>query len=587
MRKLLLLVFLAFLFIHAAPSPEKPNLLLVTIDTWRADYISFSGSGRVRTPFLDSLAKEGSCIPDMETPSTITTPAHASILTGNYPSEHGIRDNTHFKLKENAVTMARLFKEAGYRTIGVISAAPLRKVYGLDNCFEDYDEEGVGPEGDGAMTPSSRTGATSAGRALELASGSKPGPLFLWLHLYDPHYPYSPPAEFGRQYPNDPYAGEVAYTDSVLAGFVPALLSKKPGTWIVIVTGDHGEGLGERDEMTHGFLLYKETRQVPFVLWRNDGRREKFGDGAKSLVDIFPTVCRMFSLRSTPCAGVSLFADTRDRRWLFSETYFPTFSFGANPAFSARRDGAIYIEHGTSREVYEDRGEKDNLYQARGDFAFQARKEMAGIFHAGDLPSPDLSMTSAELEALKSLGYMGSPTGAVRKVMSCDLREFSRDYTNYFSRGNEHRRKGELNQALLDYNSMAEKYPGSSVLHFEKGGLLMKMDRYKEAKDQFILCLKLDPGHTKAMVNLGNIYSREGNSREAENLYLSALKLEEGLAAAHINLAYLYYGDPGKKPLVISHLRRFLDLAPDSSQRAQVEATIRELLAPENTPTSK
>jgi arylsulfatase A-like enzyme len=578
-KKSVLLFIAVILFISAAPDQSKPNFLLVTIDTWRSDYISASGCRKVQTPFIDKLAGEGSYIKRVDTPSPITTPAHASILTGLYPINHGIRDNSHFRLKDNIRTMAQLFKDSGFKTIAVISGAPLKRNYGLDRGFDVYDDEGLGTEGvegDDGMFPSSRDARKSAERALESAGKTQKGNVFIWLHLYDPHYPYTPPGEFLKKYPQDPYAGEVAYVDKVLGDFVPALMAGNKVRWIILVTGDHGEGLGENSEETHGFLLYKQTREVPLILWDSERKMDDFGTGAKSLIDIYPTVVELFSFQKSGCDGVSLFKNTSASRWLFSETLYPTMSFGANPAFLARKDDEICIRHGTSMEVYQGADEKNNLCETRKVFAAAAAAELKKFFGDGHAPSSNLKLTDEETKALASLGYIGS-SQVPQKISSCDLREFSKDFTRYFSRGNRELAKGDLGKALFYYDMMIKEYPNSSVLHFDKGGLFVEMKRFSEAKEEFRTCLELDPRSGHAMLNLGNIMMMEGKPAEAEKFYLSSLSCEEDQALVHLNLGILYSQNLKNNNLAIKHLRRFLELCPDYAQRNNIENQIRAL----------
>lgn len=577
MKKSVLLALVAFLFLSAARDPEKPNFLLVTIDTWRSDYISASGSGRVQTPFLDKLARDGGYIKRIDVPAPLTTPSHASILTGLYPIHHGIRDNSHFRLRDNIKTMAQLFKEKGYKTIGVISAAPLKTNYRLDRGFDIYDDEGIGVEGDEALAPSSRDALKSTGKALEWAGKAKGSNIFLWLHLYDPHYPYVPPPKFMNIYPSDPYAGEVANVDEVLSAFVPKLMAETKGEWIILVAGDHGEGLGEKDEMTHGFLLYKQTREVPLILWDSEKKTPGFGAGVKSLVDIFPTVIDLFSLKPSGCDGISLFKNTSTERWLFSEAFSPLTDFGLAPALLARKDGEIYIKHGTSVEVYQGADEEKNLYESSKSFASAAGKELAKFFGDEQVPPSNLKLSDEEIKSLVSLGYIGSSSHVPQRGGQCDLREFSKDFSRYFSRGEQERHEGNLDKALFYYDVMITKYPNSPVLHLHKGYVLIEMQRFGDAREEFTACMKLDPRNSDAMLNLGNIMMMAGKFKEAEKFYLSALGCEEDKALAHYNLGILYSRNLKNNGLAIKHLQRFLELATNAPQRDSAENLIRTL----------
>jgi tetratricopeptide (TPR) repeat protein len=577
MKKATFLVLAVLFLISAIPNQKKPNFLLITIDTWRADYISASGSGKVQTPFIDKLAKEGNYIQRIDTPVTLTTPAIASIMTGLYPINHNIRDNSHFSLKDNVRTMAQVFKDNGYETIGVVSGAPLKKIYGLNRGFDFYDDEGFGEEGDDIVGLSSRNAGKSARRALESIKNAKSDKVFIWLHLYDPHYPYTPPPEFIKKYPRDLYAGEVAYVDKVLGDFVSGLMAEKKGDWRILLSGDHGEGLGEKDEETHGFLLYKQTREVPLILWDSEKKMAHFGKGTKSLVDIFPTVLDLFSFQQSGCDGVSLFSDTSNARWLFSETFCPLMDFGLNPALLARKDENIFVKHGTSVEIYQGPDEEKNLYEIRKGFAATAEAELKKFFGEGHIPSSSIKLTDEEIKTLGSLGYISSSSRTPQKISSCDLREFSKDYSSYFSLGESEYKRGHPDKALFYYDIMINKYPNSSVLRVHKGYVLIEMKKFRDAKEEFQACLKLDPKNSVAMVNLGNIMMTEGKPRDAEKFYLSSLSCEKDQAEAHLNLGILYSQYLKNNDLAIKHLTRFLELAPKASQRDDVENLIKVL----------
>ena len=577
MKRIAQFILLSFISISVATGQKQPNFLLITIDTWRADYISASGSRRVQTPFLDRLAREGSYIKYADAPTPLTTPSHASILTGLYPVNHSIRDNSHFRLRDDVKTMAQLFRGKGYGTIGVVSGAPLRSIYGLNRGFDIYDDAGIGSEGDNALVPASRAARESSLVALEWAKKARATNIFLWLHLYDPHYPYTPPQEYRNKYPKDYYAGEVAYIDKVLGDFVNRLMVGRRGSWVIAVTGDHGEGLGDRGEMTHGILLYRQTREVPLILWDSEKRARGFGPGAKGLVDILPAISDLFSLDRPNCDGISLFSDTTSTRWLFSESFSPVTNYGLNPAILARKGEEIYIRHGTSLEVYQGGDEEANLYAARRGFAASAEAEIKKRSLGGRVPSSSLKLGGEEIETLASLGYITSSSPATQMAIPCDLRDFCKDQSNLFGRGQEELKNGNLEKARSLYEMMVKKYPDSPMLRLFNGNLLVNMKKFGEAKHEFKTCLKLDPRNSDAMNNLGNIMLLEGRLEEAEKFYRSSLSCEEDKADAHYNLGMLYARDPGRRSMAISHLRRFIELSPKSPQRKNAENLLRSL----------
>lgn len=578
MKKIFYPTLLVLLCLTASPREGGRNFLLVTIDTWRADYISASGMGKVATPFLDKLAGEGRYIKFAESTCPMTTPAHASILTGLYPNRHGIRDNRNFSLDGGAVTLAQLFKQRGYLTAAVVSGKPLQKRYGLDRGFDQYDDREMDEEGktDRLLKGSLKTGREAAVLALSISEKAK-GDLFLWLHMYDPHFPYNPPREFSRKYPRDLYAGEVSYVDAVLADFMPRLLASKEGRWTVIIAGDHGEALGDHGEQRHGILLYASTRTVPLICWDSRERIRPFGNGVKSLIDIFPSAQEIFGLPPSKCDGVSLFNDTKDRRSLFSETFFPL-CFAANPGYSVRTDSQVFIKHGSSSEVYADGfPEGRNLSAERREFALRSRELLKKYSSEGGRLTPNLRLTAEEQRALASLGYIGSFSGDTDKITTCDLRDLAADFTAYYERGDEMTNKGNLNILLAEFDRLLKKYPFSPMLHCDKSKMLIEMRRYEQAEEECKVCLMLDQANATACSNLANLKAMKGKFAEAEKYYLLSLSRDEGSAIAHLNLGLIYFEKMNKNREAAEHLKRFLELAPEHQRASEVKEVLRKI----------
>ena len=569
-KKILPVLLTLFLSIRICSS-EDVNFLLITIDTWRADYISVSGSKKVETPFLDKLANEGIYLKYVDTPCPMTTPSHASILTGLYPKNHGIRDNRNFKLKDNTITLATLFKEKGYKTYAVVSGIPLLKRYGLNKGFDIYDDEDLEREDtlEKAIKGSLKSAEQVSERALKILQNDK-GKTFLWMHFYDPHYPYKPPALFSSI--KDPYAGEVAYVDSVLKGFFEKIL-KDDKKWIVIITGDHGEDLNEHNEETHGILLYNTTRKVPLILWDQSKKMKTFGKGAKSLADIFPTIVEIFDLRETKSDGLSLFKETQ--RALFSETYFPL-CFGANPGFSFKKENFVFIKHGTSEEVYkDDYKEGENLYSKNKDFVKESLREIKD--YSRDDLKPNLKLSEEELKTLTSLGYIGSSSLSNNKITVCDLRELAKDFTSYTQKGWEMAEKKNPQIIIDEYDRLLKKYPYAPLLHCDKSAILIRMKRYEEAYKECNLCLMLDPQNAVASSNFANLLAMKGKFREAEKYYLISLTIDETQPLTHYNLGMIYYEKLNNRDGAVKHLKRFLELDPENPNTQKAKNALKDL----------
>ena len=225
-----------------------------------------------RTRHLDRLAAEGARFETVVAPAPITLPSHSSILTGLYPFEHGVRNNGNFYLAERFETLATRLKARGYRTGAFVSSFILDRRYGLDRGFDVYDDHMEGAYAQVVTLQAERRGdrtALALGRWIDERAKEPDDPFFAWLHLYDPHEPYRPPHPFRDLFANDPYDGEIAFDDAIVASVLDRL--RRAGLLdrtLVVVTGDHGESLGEHGETTHSMFLYEAAIRVPLILWR-------------------------------------------------------------------------------------------------------------------------------------------------------------------------------------------------------------------------------------------------------------------------------------------------------------------------------
>ncbi|HET9768691.1 MAG TPA: sulfatase, partial [Thermoanaerobaculia bacterium] len=282
-----------------APRSPRPDVVLVTIDTLRADAVGFAGNRRVATPNLDRLAAAGRVFTDAHAHNVVTLPSHTNLLTGLYPYQHGVRDNSGFALPADVSTLATVLHDAGYVTGAFVGAYPLDSRYGLARGFDVYDDRTTTGAGEEQLVLAERRGDEVVAAALDWwraqdAEARKPSPAprrprFLWVHLYDPHASYEPPEPFASRYAKEPYLGEVAAVDAFLAPLLLPHLERREPPCLIVVTGDHGESLGEHGEDTHGLFAYEATLHVPLVLW---GRGVAAGSDARPArhVDVFPTV---------------------------------------------------------------------------------------------------------------------------------------------------------------------------------------------------------------------------------------------------------------------------------------------------------
>jgi len=356
---------------------QARDVILVTIDTLRADSLGFAGNTRVKTPFLDSLAARGAVFRNAHAHNVITLPSHVNILTGLYPFQHSVRENSGFILDAKVPTLATMLKGAGYATAAFVGAFPLDRRFGLAHDFDTYDDN----YGKGQATVDFVIQERRASAVLDAATAwwraNEGKKRFVWIHLYDPHAPYTPPEPFATEYRDREYLGEIAYVDSELQSKLAPLLAADDGA-LVVVTGDHGEALGDHGELTHGLFAYESTLKIPLVV-AGAGVAHRSEDGYVRHVDIAPTILDRLGLPIPDSwEGQSLLAPTRTR-FTFHQTYFLPNRF----AVLYRRDEALFKFIATPQygkeELYDltrDGGEVHNLVDEQKDLSALLREQV-------------------------------------------------------------------------------------------------------------------------------------------------------------------------------------------------------------------
>jgi arylsulfatase A-like enzyme len=312
--------------------PEDTNVLLITIDTIRADRIGCYGTDRVKTPNIDALAKNGALFTRAFAHNPMTLPSHANILLGATPPYHGVHENSKAVVAENFMTLAEFLRDKGYATGAFIGAFPLDSRFGLAQGFDVYDES-YPSKAEEAFTLAERRADKVMAAAMNWL-GKQHTRWFAWIHLWDPHAPYLPPGEFLDLYKTDPYSGEIAYTDSELGKLMDFLkVNRFHDNTIIILTGDHGEAFGEHGEEKHGYFAYNTTLWIPLIIT---------GPGIKTIqvkeyvchIDIFPTVCEMLgSSRPAFLQGISLMPLIKGKKIKSRAIYFESLDAYYNSGF--------------------------------------------------------------------------------------------------------------------------------------------------------------------------------------------------------------------------------------------------------------
>jgi choline-sulfatase len=572
--------------VSAQRKTPPPDVFLITIDTLRADHIHCYGYDRVQTPALDGLAKDGVRFAQAFTPSPITNTSHASILTGLLPGSHGVTDFA-VPLSPSHPTIAELFKKNDYHTAAFIGAVILDSktlAPGFDRGFDFYDNFPENPQAKSRWGRVERRGIEVVQHAEAWLSQHPAGPHFMWVHLYDPHDPYEPPSPYSQTYKDRLYDGEIAYADSALANFIAYL--KQRGRYqnaIIAVVGDHGEGLGEHHEETHGIFLYDTTTHVPLVV-KLPGSLDAGAVVREqvSTVDIAPTLLELVGAASLQKRdGESLTpyfaAGDKTERPAFGETDYPL-RFGWAPLRSVRAGGFKYIEAPRPEfyNLHVDAAELDNRYEPWNERVQRSRAMLAEL--RAKEPPPEVSRGSVgpgTINELKALGYLGradvgSATTAPEPSMLPDPKDKIEEQNLLHTAmvASEDNRAAEARQALekvltlnpksptalrqlgelelhaADYEKAAqhlkaamELRPDDATAAFYEGQALEKLHDLAGARDALEISLKLLPGQFPARLLLGQVYLGLKNPKAAEDQFEAALLLQSNSLDALLGLA--------------------------------------------------
>lgn len=346
MRWWMILVLVA-MFAGSASAAGKPNIILITIDTLRADHLGCYGSKSNASPHIDQLASKSIVFENAFSVAPITLPSHTTILSGVYPNKHGVRDNAVFAPAPQPLLQESL-KADGYHTAAFVSGAPLLNRFGLARGFDLYDDDFTGRE---------RTAEATTQRALQWIAQQK-SRYFVWIHYYDPHAEYQPPDPYRERFRNQPYDGEIAFVDDQIGNLLEAIHSNAT----ILITADHGESLGEHGEKTHAVFLYNATLRVPLILY-SPGARPGHRSDPVSLVDVAPTLREIAGLSAAESDGISLNKPSPDRS-LFAESLYAQRNFGFAPLYAEIHSGLKFIQapHPELYDLRTDPKEQTNLY---------------------------------------------------------------------------------------------------------------------------------------------------------------------------------------------------------------------------------
>jgi arylsulfatase A-like enzyme/Flp pilus assembly protein TadD len=547
-----------FLLLNGAPlvrGQSSPSVILVTIDTLRADRLGCYGYAAGETPTLDALARAGTRFKSAYTPVPITLPAHASLLTGMFPMATGMHDFSGNKLPASIPTVARLLKEKGYTTAAFIGSAVLDSRFGLNEGFETYfDHFDFSRLLETNLDQMERRGDLVVDEALSWLKRGQRRPIFLWVHIYDPHHPYTPPEPFASKFRARPYDGEVAFADAQVGRLLAALKQQAIlDSSLVVVAGDHGEGLGEHGEATHGFFIYNSTLHVPLII-KVPGVAPRVVEDEVSLVDVMPTILQALKIPiPSSVQGRSLLGLAQGRPGaaasnLYAETYLPLLHFRWNQLRSLQVRGIKYIE-APKPEIYDlktDPGELKNLYATRKASGNEMRDRLNALIRrltpSGGATGEKEFTDPALFERLKSLGYVAVSAGSFAEAGGEPLPD-PKDRIEIYelvSAALADSQRGRYADSLAKLRQAEKVETRSVTIHYLTALNYYRQRDFPRAIERFEQTLRIDPKFALAAYYLGQAYLQTKNLDAATAALERALELDPTNFTAAYNLGAAY-----------------------------------------------
>lgn len=544
---------------HRDPTPAAPSVLLITLDTVRADHLRCYGYLRIETPNLDRLARDGIRFENAYAQVPNTLASHTVILTGTYPMFNGVRDFTSAALAANIPTLAETLHHSGYQTAAFVSSIVLNSMWGLNRGFELYDDHvAIDTQRERFLFLTQRRGDYTTDRLLDWLGHRDGKPFFAWLHLYDAHSPYTATEPYHRRYPNRPYDAAIAFDDEQVGRVISRLraLNRYKGTLIVLLS-DHGESLGEHGEPEHGFFVYNATLHVPLIVkLPGQTTSSRVILQPVAAVDVAPTIVQVTQPSSAArFQGYSLLRQIDTQRSaraeaVYAESLYPRDSFGWHELRALVGSEFAYIE-APRPELYDlkrDPGEDSNVIATHSAVAASLLDELSeyGRKFAPREPSLPVSLDTETLEKLKSLGYVAYRAGPANHGADQDRPEAPdpKDKIKTLNRilrasdlsGSQ--RYTEADQLLTE---IEREEPDLYVVPFQKGENLLAWGKPRPAITEFNKALSRNPTFDQAALGLGRAYFLLGQDAQAATAFELALHLNERNFLTKVALAKVYW----------------------------------------------
>jgi arylsulfatase A-like enzyme/tetratricopeptide (TPR) repeat protein len=574
-----------YLYNSSASTEKIDRVLLISIDTCRADYLSCYGYPRKTTPNIDAVAEQGVLFENVISPIPTTLPAHSSVFTGTIPPYHGIHDNMNYRLNDSNVTLAEILKDNGFTTAGIISAFVLDSQFGIDQGFDYYNDDFV--------TTLNTTGvderlADETSRfAIEWLDKHNDEKFFLFLHYYDPHFTYEPPEPFRSKfqtvsesgkntlkYQQNLYAGEIAYADHCIGRVLDKLKTLRIyDSTLIIILGDHGEMLGEHAEVTHTFFIYQSAVKVPLIFKLPGKNTPRTTDQLAGLIDIVPTICSLLDIETPPqVQGMDLSAcfDKNTAVYTDRELYCESLEatkYRANSLLGILTDRFKYIQT-TRPELYdlaEDPTESDNLIDRQPQQGRILKDRLSRILELSVRSGVSAAKERPDTQTIKRLESLGYVAGVLDEDFSFDqTRDDPKDLIDFHMKNLDTSvllEQKEYDQAIRLCKELIAQRPDAYLPYFRLASIAKQQDDYPKAIVYLKKAIELRPEDSQLHYYLGIAFLHEKQSEKAAEHFTESLRVNNYQPETHLRLAEVLY-ESEDYDRTIEHLTESLRLRP-------------------------
>ncbi len=536
---------------------DRPNVVLITLDTTRADHLPLYGYNGVQTPHLNELGERGVVFEQCATVSPLTLPAHCSILTGYYPPYHGVRVNGNNALSDSVTTAAEIFSRAGYKTAAFIGAFVLDGRWGLKRGFDHYDDQfDLKKYKQLDLGTVQRPGNEVADAALRWLEENGEKPFFAWVHFYDPHLPYEPPEPYFSQYnyfpPVSLYDGEIAFMDEQIGRIHNWLKAKGlDRRTVIVLVGDHGEGLGDHGELAHGFFIYDYAVHVPLIMVCPHPRLQKVRVPVQvSVVDILPTIGALAGLEIPQTQGRSLLRlmlGKKERELpAYCESLSPNLHYGWSPLLGIRTSRFKFID-APRPELYDLRSDPKELNEVQNlypEVGFSLKRELDSLVEKISLGAPEpqaANLDSQTIERLAALGYIGASV-AMKTRPARELADPKDKLEIYelIQQAGDLINHEKYEQAARSLERALSQEPGIPQARLLLATCYTELGRKADARRILDEILKEDPNSIQALIGLANILLEEGREDDVLALAQKALSIDDRNTQAYILMGEVY-----------------------------------------------